>query len=226
MKTFIFTLVLLLSTYQPFPPKEKKETKGASDWHQLFAKDLSNATYPEGVWKMEKGILTATEDKAIWTNTTYENFELKLEFKNDEGTNSGVFVYADPEQWLSNSVEIQIADDYFPKWANSPKSWQCAAIFGHQPAVRTKIVKKPGAWNKFRIVAKGQLIKVYLNGTLANELDMAEYTSSKVNPDGTEVLEWLTVPLADLETSGHIGLQGKHAGKPIWFRNLKVRQLD
>lgn len=226
MKTFIGTCILLLSTIVLLLSDTKAETTEASGWHQLFSKDLSDATYPEGVWSMEDGVLTATEDQAIWTNKAYENFELKLEFKNDEGTNSGVFIYADPEQWLSHSVEIQIADDYFSKWANSPKSWQCAAIFGHQPAVRTKIVKKPGKWNKFRIVAKGQHIQVYLNGKLANDLDMAEYTSSTVNPDGTEVLEWLSVPLSELATTGRIGLQGKHAGKPIWFRKLKIRELE
>jgi hypothetical protein len=31
--------------------------------------------------------------------------------------------------------------------------------------------------------------------------------------------------MAELPTRGHIGLQGKHAGAPIYFRNMKVKPL-
>jgi hypothetical protein len=32
--------------------------------------------------------------------------------------------------------------------------------------------------------------------------------------------------LASIPHAGHIGLQGKHAGAPIYFRNLKIKSLD
>jgi hypothetical protein len=32
--------------------------------------------------------------------------------------------------------------------------------------------------------------------------------------------------LAELPTPGHVGLQGKHGGVPIWFRNMKIKALD
>jgi hypothetical protein len=39
------------------PPKKHPKVAG---WQDLFAPDLSNATYPEGVWTFEGGVLTAS----------------------------------------------------------------------------------------------------------------------------------------------------------------------
>lgn len=198
----------------------------AKDWHPLFEEDLSNAWKPKDVWSFTDGVLTATEDKALWTKTIYDNFELELEFKTADGTNSGVIVYcSDRGNWIPNSVEIQIADDYAEKWADSPATWQCAAIFGHKAASK-KTVKKPGEWNTFFIRCVDQQIEVTLNGEKVNEMDMSQWTSATTNPDGSEIPAWLSKPKAELPTEGHIGLQGKHAGAPIYFRNLKVRALD
>jgi hypothetical protein len=64
-----------------------------------------------------------------------------------------------------------------------------------------------------------------LNDVLINEFDMSLYTSPKTNPDGTEIPAWLSNPLATLPPRGHIGFQGKHAGAPIYFRNIKIKEL-
>lgn len=197
----------------------------AAGWEDLFAPDLSNAHKPKDIWTIENGELTASEDKAIWTKKDYENFVVDLEFKTADGTNSGVIVYcSNTLNWIPNSVEIQIADDFAKKWADSPKSWQCGAIFGHLGASKS-MVKKPGEWNRFTIRCVGKMIDVVLNGELVTSMDMSLWTSAKTNPDGTEIPEWLSTPFASLPTKGKIGLQGKHAGAPIWFRNLKVKEL-
>jgi hypothetical protein len=57
-------------------------------------------------------------------------------------------------------------------------------------------------------------------------MDMKDYTSNKVNPDGSRVPGWLKKPKAILATRGKIGLQGKHGGAPIWFRNIKIKELS
>ena len=46
------------------------------------------------------------------------------------------------------------------------------------------------------------------------------------NPDGSKIPSWLSRPLAEMATKGHVGLQGKHAGAPIYFRNVKIKALD
>jgi hypothetical protein len=195
-------------------------------WQDLFAADLSNATYPEGVWTFEDGVLTASEDQVIWTKKDYDNFIINLEFKTEDGTNSGVIVYCtNMENWIPNSVEIQIADDFSEKWAKSPKTWQCGAIFGHLPASKS-MVKKPGQWNRFSITCKDKMIYVILNGLMVTAMNMDLWTSATKNPDGTDIPSWLSTPFAQLPTHGYIGLQGKHAGAPIFFRNMKIKELD
>ncbi len=195
------------------------------NWPDLFEADLSNAIFPEGVWTVEDGVLTASEDQAIWTKKDHDNFILDLEFKTAPGTNSGVIVYcSDMKNWIPNSVEIQIADDFAEKWSKAPDTWHCGAIFGHL-APSKSVVKKPGQWNRFTIRCRDQKIDVALNGQRITSMDMSLWTSAKTNPDGSEIPSWLSKPLSELPTKGKIGLQGKHAGAPIWFRNIKIREL-
>jgi hypothetical protein len=195
-------------------------------WTPLFAADLSDAEYPAGIWTVADGVITASEDQALWTKKDYENFVLDLEFMTAAGTNSGVIVYCtDVANWIPNSVEVQIADDFSPIWSSKPKTWQCAAVFGHL-AAKKSAVKKPGEWNRMTITCKGPKIRVTLNGEQVTEMDMTKWTSAKKNPDGSEIPPWLSKPKADLATKGHIGFQGKHGGAPIYVRNMKIKHLD
>lgn len=229
MKPLYILFCLMLAafcTYAAEPAAEGPLTHpDSTNWESLFAPDLSNAIKPEGVWTIENGELTASKDEAIWSEKDYENFILDLEFKNAEETNSGVIVYcSDIKDWIPNAVEIQIADDHAKKWAESPKSWQCGAIFGHLPASKS-MVKKPGEWNRFTIRCVGKHIDVALNGEHVVSMNMDDYTSAKTNPDGSEIPAWLSKPKNILPTKGKVGFQGKHAGAPIWFRNIKIKEL-
>jgi hypothetical protein len=180
-------------------------------WVSLFNDSLTNAIFPAGVWTVRDGVLTASKDEAIWSEKAYDNFVLDLDFKNAPGTNSGVVVHASNTQdWIPHSVEIQIADDWSEEWSKVAPSWQCAAIFGHQPATK-HLVKKPGEWNHYTITCKGRMIWVALNGELVNTCDMSLYTSAKDNIDGTKAPDWLSNPMATLPLHGHIGLQDNRA---------------
>jgi hypothetical protein len=193
-------------------------------WPALFEPDLSDAEFPAGVWTVADGVLTASEDQAIWTKRDYEKFILDLEFKTAPGTNSGVIVYCtDVVEWIPNSVEIQIADDFAEEWAKSPATWHCGAIFGHLAPTRS-LVNRPGEWNHYTITCQDRKIYVMLNGEQVTAMDMSLWTSAQYNPDGSEIPPWLSKPLAGLATKGRIGLQGKHAGAPIYFRNIKIKE--
>ena len=223
--TSLITFLVVSPIFAQVPPIRHPDTSGDA-WKTLFAQDLSNATFSQGVWTWEDSELTASKDEVIWTRQDYDNFILDLEFKNADSTNSGVFVHgSDIENFIPNSVEVQIADDYADKWANSPKTWQCGAIFGHLAPTKSA-VKKPGEWNRYTITCQDSMIYVLLNGEIVNIMNMEQWTSAKTNPDGSEIPEWLSTPFAELPTRGKIGLQGKHAGAPIWFRNLKVKVLN
>ncbi len=208
---------------EDIPPKTHPDSKA---WDNLLNEDLSDAIFPEGVWYFRDGVLTATKDENIWTKKQYGNCIIDLEFKNAPGTNSGVFVYgSDTKDWIPNSVEVQILDDYSPKWAKVPKTWLCAGIFGRLAPTKS-VVKKAGEWNRMTVTCQGPEIYVLLNGEQVTQIDMRKWTSAKKNPDGSDIPPWLSKPLAELPTKGHIGLQGKHGGVPIYFRNMKIKALD
>ena len=220
---FLFALFILSNTVgyaqNNYPNTNKK------GWKSLFGKNLETAQFDPAIWKDSSGVLTASKDSAIWSKDMYDNFILDLDFQNADGTNSGVIVHAtDIIEWIPHSVEIQIADDYSAQWSKAAASWQCGAVFGHKPATN-KSLKKPGEWNHFTITCIGKNIKIELNGTLVNECNMDDFTSSKINPDGTKVPAWLYNPMSTLGLHGYIGLQGKHAGAPIYFKNIMIKTL-
>ncbi len=216
------SLTLRASADDVLPPKSHPDSAG---WPDLFSADLSDAVYPQGVWSFEEGVLTASKDECIWTRKQYDNFILDLEFKTVPGTNSGVIVYcSDLGNWIPHSLEIQIADDYAEKWAKSPKTWQCGAIFGRLAASR-RMVKKPGHWNRMTVACRDTMIYVVLNGELVTTMDMRKWTTVGKNPDGSDAPPWLGGPVAKMQTRGHIGLQGKHAGAPIYFRKMKIKEI-
>lgn len=194
-------------------------------WQPLFAEDLSDAVFPEGVWTVTNGEFTASEDKVLWSAKEYENYVLDLEFKNGPAANSGVLIYVtDIDKWIPNSVEIQITDDYSEPWVSKGGTWRCGAIFGRLAATEAA-VKPAGEWNHYTIICKGPLIDIILNGKHVTSMDMTQWTSTTENPDGSLKPKWLNKPLNTHPTKGRIGLQGKHGGAPIWFRNVQIKEL-
>jgi hypothetical protein len=196
------------------------------DWKPLFGSAGTDATYDKTAWNFNDGVWSASEDKVLWANGEYENFILKLDFKNENGSNSGVIVYCtNTADWIPNSVEIQIADDHSEKWGNSQKDFQCAAVFGHLPASKQKVVKVPGEWNTMEIKCKGKMIDVTLNGENVTSMDMNLWTSGSTNPDGSKIPSWLPKPFSTLPTKGAIGFQGKHGDAAIHFRNVLIKEI-
>ncbi len=196
----------------------------STSWPNLFNDDLSNAVFTKGVWTISDGELTASQDQCIWTDQDYENFVLDLEFKMGEAANSGVIVYcADVEDWIPNSVEIQILDDQAEKWQDVPATWRCGGLFGHLAPAK-QAVRKAGEWNRMTIVCRGPRVAVILNGEVVVEADLRNWTSAKTNPDGSEIPSWLSRPMAGLANKGRIGFQGQHGGAPIFFRNIKIKE--
>ena len=211
-----------LASAQP-QPQPKADGPG---WSPLIATDFSNTESAAGVWSVANGELTANADECIWSKAEYQNFLLDLEFKNAAGTNSGVLIYCtDTPNWIPHSVEVQILDQTAEKWAKTDPTWHSGGIFGHLAPAKA-MTKKPGEWNHMTIEAKGKSIKVWLNGELTADMDMALWTSATKNPNGTDIPSWLSTPCAELPTKGRIGLQGKHGDATVWFRNVQIKSLE
>ena len=92
-RTTILSLVATLAFSTAFAADlPLKSHPDSASWENLFAPDLSNATFPKGIWWVENGELTASQDQCIWTAKQYENFIVDLEFKNGPAANIFVII--------------------------------------------------------------------------------------------------------------------------------------
>ncbi len=191
-------------------------------WKPLFGENLSDADYNPAVWSIsESGVLSSNKDEIIFTKQDFQNFELDLEFKLFEGSNSGIVVYcSNAKHWIPNSFEIQIADN---KKFSQPRT-TCGSIYGLVNA-EFDTTLPIGEWQKMRVRCVGKNIDVWLNGKLSAKMDMSKWTDQFKNPDGSVIPPWIAKnKKCEAPTVGKIGLQGKHGNALINFRNIRVRE--
>ncbi len=182
--------------------------------------------FDSGVWTIDKdGVMTASKDNAIWSATDYEDFILDFDYKLDPGANSGVVIYAiDTANWIPGSIEIQLLDDNHERWKKDPPRLQNSSLYGHLGPKATP-AKPAGEWNHMTVTAKGQKIKVAVNGVETIDADISVWTDAKKNPDGSDIPPWLSTPWAEIPTTGRIGFQGMHGGAKPYFRNVRVAKI-
>ena len=202
-----------------------------AEWKSLFnGKDLGEWTGDPRLWRVENQLIvgeTNDTDKKITANTFLiwkggepGDFELEYDARVTGGNNSGVQYRSkilDAEKWVVGGYQM----DLHP---NAPYLGMLYEEKGRgiscQRGQRVKLNEKPkvvgtieiqdvdlSKWNSYRIVARGNLLRHYVNGTLAGEIrDVNKIKGA---------------------TSGVIALQ-VHAGKSMRaeFRNLRIRQLD
>ncbi len=200
------------------PLNSHPKTNEESGWHALFANDLSNAIFTPDSWVIEDGILIKKGDGFIWTKEKYGDFILDLEFKINEGGNSGVFLRAgDTVEWLHTSIEIDINDSYgdHPRYKGI-----CGAVY--DCVIPTKnMIKSPGQWNRYTIACSANKINVVFNGEPIVDMDLNRWTEPHKNPDGT--LNKFKTAYKDMPRVGPIGIQDH--GDPVWLRNIRIKLL-
>lgn len=179
--------------------------------------------FDSGVWTVDAdGVMTASKDAAIWSAVDYEDFILDFDYKLDPAANSGVVIYAiDTDNWIPGSIEIQLLDDNHPKWVKDPPRLKNSSLYGHLAPLATP-GRPAGEWNHMTVTAKGQDIKVVLNGVTTIDTNISQWTSAKKNPDGTDIPPWLSTPWATIPTKGRVGFQGMHGGAKPYFRNVRI----
>jgi len=207
-----------------------------SGWHDLFAAELSNATFGgENGWTLEDGLLTLNEGGGnIWTTEQYGDFQLDLEFKLAENTNSGVFIRTgDIQRYVQSSIEVQIHET-----SDGTNHGACGAIYDCL-SPRLNMTRETGEWNQYTITCDKNKIYIVLNGVQIIDMDVDLWTEPGQNAPiitrrqgsrgAPATMDTLITPnkfrtaIKDMPRVGHIGLQDH--GQPIWFRNLKIKSL-
>ena len=185
-------------------------------------------TSPGARWVVQDGMITLKDrtdgslnnPDYLWTQETYANFILELEFKIPDGyANSGVFLRtSDLSQPVYTGIEVQVSNSYGRKKLS--RGGTAGAIYDCLAPTKNAI-KKPGEWNQYRITCNDNTITVVLNGEAVIDMDLNQWTQPHQNPDGTP--NKFPRALKDFARQGHIGLQDH--GRPVWYRNVRVKRL-
>ena len=220
MKQLLFT-TLLLSCVLTLPGQADHHKKG--ELKDLFnGKDLSGFTQRNGTatYKVVDGTILGTTAKGspnsfLCTDKKYGDFEHVFEVKCDNRLNSGVQIRSktkndDPKERV-NGPQVEIE-------ASGAKGAESGYIYGEAcygwmtPDKDRKPHKhfKDGEWNKYRVIAKGPRIQVWVNGEQVS--DLVHEKAYESHP------------------RGFIGLQvhgvGNRGPFTVAWRNLRIRSLD
>lgn len=210
--------------------KEKKE-----GWKLLFDGQSTegwrgyNMDEMPSAWKAIEGMLMSAGEGGdiggdIITVDKYDNFDLKVDWKLAPEGNSGILYHVIEGPGLESTYysgpEYQIIDDIgFPGGVGSYNS--TGADYAMIPAdTSMKDLNPVGEWNSSRIIFDSGHVSYFLNGKKIVEFDA--WTNGwyeKVNNG-----KWKNYPQYGLAKTGYIGLQDH--GSKIWFKNIKIRELD
>lgn len=166
----------------PIPLFNGKELKG---WHALG----------ENQWVAENGILRSPRTGSnLVTDNSFTDFKLHIEFRYQQGSNSGVY--------LRGRYEVQIADSK----GKGPLVGELGAVYGFLTPSE-QVAKEAGAWQSYDITLIGRMVSVVANGKqiICNQ-EIPGITGGALNSREGE--------------PGPLLLQGDHG--PIEFRNITI----
>jgi hypothetical protein len=192
-------------------------------WHTYGQSSAGSA------WKVNDSTLhligSSTSGRGdIVTDSEYENFDLKLEWKVQKGTNSGIMfdVHEDPSKYQNTyetGPEMQVLDnDGHPD----------GKIFKHRAGdlydlipCKQQTVKAVGEWNQVEIRLKNGHLKFTLNGVDVVETKMWDDNWNKMVAGS----KFAKMPGFAIYHKGHISLQDHGGNEDVWFKNIMIKQL-
>ncbi|MEN8772077.1 MAG: DUF1080 domain-containing protein [Akkermansiaceae bacterium] len=194
----------------------------AKEWTNLFnGKDLTGFSQNNGTatYEVKDGTILGTTAKGspnsfLCTDKHYGDFELTFEVKVHNSLNSGVMIRS---QTKGNTSEGRVNGPQVEIEASGEKGAESGYIYGEACGgwMTPKNLLKPhkhfkdGEWNKYRILAKGPRIQVWINDVQISDL--------------TDEAKFKAYP------KGFIGLQvhgvGNRGPFDVAWKNLKIREL-
>jgi hypothetical protein len=213
------------------------ESEKSEGWQLLFDGNdktgwhIYNGKSDGSAWQVTDGCLHLSPGpKNDWqtvgggdliSDSSFDNFDLKLEWKIDTAGNSGVlfYVHEDPslEHAYFSGPEMQVLDNERHPDAKIVK--HRAGDLYDLITSTPETVKPALEWNQVEIIANKGHLEFYLNGTKVVETTMWDDNWKKMIA-GSKFKQW--PPFGTFQT-GHIALQDH--GAQVWYRNIKIRKL-
>lgn len=212
MRYQLLAFAVLCSVVVPWGPvaADDKPKGGERGFTSLFnGKDLSGWEGTAKLWSAEDGLLVGKSpgirrNEFLSTKTEYGDFELRLEFRMQNGKgNSGVQFRSKREKGSAavSGYQADLGDGY---WGSLYDEHRRNRVLVRAPKSLMKVLKKDG-WNAYVIRAVGNHITLSING-----LKTVDYTEKDDK----------------IARKGIIALQ-IHAGPPmrIEFRNIRIKTV-
>lgn len=154
----------------------------------------------------------------LYTKNEYGDFIFRFEFKLTPGANNGVGIRAEMGKDAAYyGMEIQILDHFDKIYQPDLHDYQYhGSVYGIIPTQDRNQLKPVGEWNTEEIYAKGDYIRVTLNGVVITEGNIREATKNG-NYDGND-------HPGLFNKKGYIGFLGH--GSTLWLRNVRIKSLD
>jgi 3-keto-disaccharide hydrolase len=177
-------------------------------------------------WKVENGIVTIPENdgkdtrgqRDIISTATYDQFDLRWEWKVAQGGNSGLKYFVLEDEASAIGHEYQMIDDERHADAKIGPHRQTAAFYDVLPAA-DRPLKPAGEWNSSQVIVKGKHVEHWLNGkrVLQYELDSPELKAAIAKSKFKDIARFGT------PQSGHILIQDH--GDQVWYRKIEIKRL-
>ncbi len=235
----LFSSLLLIIFSSSCKSAGSSPGSGKKGWVSLFnGKDFSgwrqvNGSAMPANWVIEDGAMKVVigEGKKpgqgangdiIFADKKFKNFELSIDWKASKMANSGIFynVREVPGKPIYYAApEIQILDN---KDATDNKvASHLAGSLYDMIAADPKTVKPAGEWNNIVVRVKDGHVTHIQNG-----VEVVHYTLWTPEWDNlVQNSKFKTFPgfTEGISKEGYIGLQDH--GYPVWFKNIKIREL-
>ncbi|MBP9579380.1 MAG: DUF1080 domain-containing protein, partial [Parabacteroides sp.] len=170
-------------------------------------------------YSIEDGAISMNPSKSfggnLYTKDEYKDFVYRFEFQLTPGANNGLGIRTPMEGDAAYvGMELQILDSEHPIYKDLHEYQYHGSVYGIIPAKRG-FLKPTGEWNYQEVIAKGNHIKITLNGTVIVDGDIKEATKNGT-PDKKQ-------HPGLFNEKGHIGFLGH--GSPVKFRNIRIKEL-
>lgn len=201
----------------------------AAGWRVLFDGTSTSAfrgykkkEFPAQGWAIEDGTLKVSKGGGdLITVDQFGDFELEFEFKVSAKGNSGLMYRVTEKHGATwqTGPEYQVLDDAgYEKKPSDPQS--SGAIYDLVAPSESKVTRPVGEFNQGRIRILNNVLTHWLNGVkVADAVLGSDDWKKRIAASKFNAFEGFGA-----QPRGHIAFQDH--GNDIWFRNIRVRELD
>ena len=194
-------------------------------WHQFGGSSAGSAWHADsGTIHLHSAELKSNKKAGgdLVSNDSFQNFDLKLEWKISQAGNSGILIYVQDDkpkykETFHTGPEMQVLDDERHEDRKNP-THRAGSLYDMIQAT-PGAVKPAGEWNKVEIVSNNGKLDFYLNNVHVVSTIMWDDNWKKMIA-GSKFKEW---PEFGTFQTGHIALQDH--GNDVWYKNIRVKKL-